>query len=151
MNLLDDGSRDVDERTSLWKDDQQVSGQSRSLTSSVSQETSLIYCEELDPTLVLPISFLAALGMAATAATSIFAYATLLCKDPKSCNESEQKDYAGSVALSVSIANICSLLALGSLEKLSKRHRKTGLILWIVCRSMSVAVLALGGMLKLIP
>lgn len=94
---------------------------------------------------VLPIAFLAALGMAATAATSIFAYASLLCKDPTNCQESEQNKYAESVAIAVTIANVCGLLALGSLERLSRNHRKTGLALWIVCRAMSVVILAVGG------
>jgi hypothetical protein len=120
-------------------------GQREQHVPSISSETDLSQYEALNPVSVLPIPFLAALGMAATAATTIFAYATLLCKDPKSCDDSEQKGYAGYVALSVSIANICSMLVLGSLEKLSRRHRKAGLALWIVCRSMSVAVLALGG------
>ncbi|PQE06875.1 amp-dependent synthetase ligase protein [Rutstroemia sp. NJR-2017a BVV2] len=144
MDLLNDGTSDENETTQLWKDGGEAPSQIRPFTSSVNQEMVPIDGEGLDPILVLPISFLAALGMAATAATSIFAYATLLCEDPRNCEESQQKDYAGSVALSVSIANICSLLALGSLEKLSRRHRKAGLAMWIICRSMSVAVLAIG-------
>ncbi|KAJ8069775.1 hypothetical protein OCU04_000191 [Sclerotinia nivalis] len=144
MDLLGDDARDENEATPLWRNGGEGPGQIRSRTSSIFQETFPKDMEGLNPTLILPISFLAALGMAATSATSIFAYATLLCKDPKRCKGSEQKDYAGSVALSVSIANICSLLALGPFDKLSRRHRKTGLALWIICRSMSVGVLALG-------
>lgn len=93
---------------------------------------------------VLPLAFLAALGMAATAATSIFAYASLLCKEPTHCQKSEQSRYAKSVALAVTIANVCGLLVLGSLEKLSRNHRKVGLALWVICRSLSVVVLAVG-------
>jgi len=99
----------------------------------------------VNPFSVLPIAFLTALGMAATATTSIYAYASLLCKNPTHCQKSERNLYAGSVALAVSIANLCSLLALGPLEKLSRTHRKLGLVLWILCRSMSVVMLALGG------
>ena len=94
---------------------------------------------------ILPIALLAALGMAATAATSIFAYASLLCKSPTHCQDSEQNRYAGSVALAATIANFCSLFVLGVLEHLSRTHRKAGLALWIVCRSLSVVALALGG------
>jgi hypothetical protein len=95
---------------------------------------------------VLPIALFAALGMSATAATSIFAYASLLCKEPTHCQNQERNRYAASVALSVTIANVCSLLVLGPLEKLSRSHRKAGLALWIICRSFSVIMLALGGL-----
>lgn len=120
-------------------------GSRKQHTQTDSSEAEIVEYETLNPVSILPIPFLAALGMAATAATTIFAYAFLLCKDPRKCDDSEQRGYAGYVALSVSIANICSMLVLGSLEKLSRRHRKAGLALWIVCRSMSVAMLALGG------
>ena len=94
---------------------------------------------------VLPIALLAALAMAATAATTVYAYASLLCKDPTHCHESERRAYAGTVAVATCIANVCGLLALGAFEKLSRRNRKLGLAAWLVCRSMSVGALALGG------
>ena len=94
----------------------------------------------------LPLALISALAMAATAATSIFVYATLLCKDPTACTDPESNVYAGEVALFTAIANVCGLLAVGPLERFSKRSRRGGLCLWIVIRSMSVVSLALGGM-----
>lgn len=144
LTMNSDDDRQQDETRPLMREEEDGlfdSGKHLSIPS----ETEFPEHETFNPVSVLPIPFLAALGMAATAATTIFAYATLLCKDPRNCDVSEQKGYAGYVALSVSIANICSTLVLGSLEKLSRRHRKAGLALWIVCRSMSVAMLALGG------
>ncbi len=93
---------------------------------------------------VLPLALLAALAMAATAATTLFAYATLLCEDPTHCKNSERNIYAGSVAVAACFASVCSLLALGSLGRLSKMNHTAGLALWLVCRSMSVVMLALG-------
>lgn len=94
---------------------------------------------------VLPVAFLAALAMSATAASSIFAYANLLCKIPTDCHESERNLYAGAVAVASCIANICGLVILGFLEKLSQNNNKVVLALWLWCRSMSVVMLALGG------
>ena len=94
---------------------------------------------------VLPVPLLAALAMAATAATTIYAYADLMCKDATRCKDTERNSYARTVAVAMTIANICPLLTLGTMAKISKRSQKVGLVAWIVCRSMSVAVLALGG------
>jgi hypothetical protein len=93
----------------------------------------------------LPVALFAALAMASTAATALYAYGTLLCKDPIHCKDSERNAYAGAVALATFLANLCGLLLLGFLEKLSRRNRKAGLALWVIGRSMSVIVLALGG------
>lgn len=100
---------------------------------------------QVSPFAVLPIALLAALAMAATAATTIYAYASLLCKDPTRCRDSERTTYAGAVAAATYVANVCALLALGGFAKLSRRNHKAGLALWIICRSMSVVTLALGG------
>lgn len=97
------------------------------------------------PYAYLPLALLAALAVAAIAATTVFAYASLLCEDPTDCGESERSAYAGTVAAASCVANVCGLLFLGTLEKLSKRNRRAGLILWLVLRSMSVFVLAFGG------
>ena len=96
---------------------------------------------------ILPLPFSAALGIALTIATTLFAYATILCKDPTRCRDAERNAYAGSVAGATLIANACGLLVLGYLEKVSRRTYKTGLVLWFSCRGMSVVMLALGGWL----
>jgi len=62
---------------------------------------------------VLPIALFAGLGMAATAASSVFSYATIICKDPVHCLESEKNRYAGSVALASTISSACGVLVLG--------------------------------------
>lgn len=95
---------------------------------------------------ILPLALFAALAMAATAATTIFTYASLLCKNPTHCQASERNRYAGAVAVATSSANIGGLLVLGTLERLSKRNHKAGLMLWFSLRSMSVMMLAVGCM-----
>ena len=100
----------------------------------------------IPPYAVLPLALFSALAMAATAATSVFAYAFLLCKDPTQCTESESHSYAGAVAVATCIANLCGILVLGGLEKLSRKNQKLHLLLWLLCRSMSVVALASGGL-----
>lgn len=94
---------------------------------------------------LLPLALLAALAIAATSATSVFAYASLLCRDPRHCGDDERGVYAGAVALATTLANICGLLLLGPLERISRKSQTRGLMLWLVCRSSSVLLLALGG------
>ena len=96
--------------------------------------------------IVLPISLFAALAMAATAATTVFSYASLICKGPIHCKSDEEKTYAAVVAVATLIANVCGLLIISPLERLSRRSRVRGLTMWFLCRSMSVIMLALGGM-----
>ena len=93
---------------------------------------------------VLPLAFLAAMAMAATAATSLFAYASLLCNTPTHCDDSEQHAYAGAVAMASFAANVCGLLILGPMETLSRRNHKAGLALWFGFRCMSVVMLVIG-------
>lgn len=94
---------------------------------------------------LLPVALLVALAMASTSATAYFAYAALLCKDPRRCQSREAGRYAGFVAASTSIANVLGLCTLGYLQKLAITHRKRGLLLWMMCRSMSAVMLLLGG------
>ena len=100
--------------------------------------------EIASPHQILPLALFAALAMAATAATTIFAYASLLCKDPTHCRETERNVYAGAVAAATCIANLCSLLLLGTLERLSGKNHKAGLLLWFSLRCMSVVMLLVG-------
>ncbi|KAF1998238.1 hypothetical protein P154DRAFT_495557 [Amniculicola lignicola CBS 123094] len=93
---------------------------------------------------VLPIAILAALAMATTAGTAFYAYATLLCADPEHCAGDETSQYSRFVATTTAISNVCGLFSLGYLQRLSLRHRKRGLFIWIVCRSMSAVMLLLG-------
>lgn len=93
----------------------------------------------------LPVALLAALAMASTSATAYFAYATLVCKDPQHCEGGETSRYAGFVAGATCIANILGMSALGYLQKLATTNRKLGLLLWMLCRSMSAVMLLVGG------
>lgn len=93
----------------------------------------------------LPISFLASLGIAATVATTIFAYADLLCADPTDCKGEEQSAYAAVVAVTNGISHAAAILALGPLERLIKTRLKAGLVMWIICRASSVVLLVIGG------
>lgn len=93
---------------------------------------------------VLPLALLAALAMAATAATTIFAYASLLCTVPTKCRNAERNVYAGTVAVATLIANGCGLLFLGALARLARHNHEMGLKLWFALRSMSVVMLAVG-------
>jgi len=95
--------------------------------------------------MVLPVAFLCSMGMAATAATTISAYANLLCENPLHCAGDEKNHYAGVVALSVTISNFCGILVLGLLRLLPKRNPKAALYFWLFSRSASVAILAIGG------
>ncbi|GAW14667.1 hypothetical protein ANO14919_040700 [Xylariales sp. No.14919] len=97
-----------------------------------------------DPYYVLPIAPLAALAMASTAATSYYAFATLICNDPQRCQGDEIVRYAGFVAGATCTANILGMSSLGYLQKLSTRNRKRGLLLWVICRAMSAVVLLVG-------
>lgn len=95
---------------------------------------------------VLLLALSTSIAMAATAATTVFAYAVILCDDPTQCNGQEKGAYAGAVALAAGVANICGILALGPLQHAVQVNVKYGLMFWIMSRGTSVAVLALGGM-----
>ena len=139
------GSVSPDETTGLLIEREQDNGEAISSTSDTASDASVTDSSQISPLAVLPLALLAALAIAATAATTIFAYATLLCRDPTHCQDAEQNLYAGAVAVATIVANMSALVVLGPLEKLSKINGKAGLILWLVCRTMSVTVLAFGG------
>lgn len=100
---------------------------------------------------LLPVALLAALGIAATAATSVYAVATLLCRDATRCTAAESEAYAGAVALATGAANACGVLVLGPLERLSRRDLKLGLGAWVACRAMGVVTLSVGGVSLRVP
>ncbi|OTB04091.1 hypothetical protein M426DRAFT_59212 [Hypoxylon sp. CI-4A] len=96
------------------------------------------------PEFVLPIALITALAMASTAATAYFAYATLLCEDPDHCGDEETSKFAGFVAGATCVSNALGMSTLGYLQKKAVTHRKLGLLLWILCRSMSPVMLFIG-------
>ncbi|KAI8632618.1 MFS general substrate transporter [Xylariaceae sp. FL1651] len=91
---------------------------------------------------VLFLSFSASVAIAATAATTVYAYAFILCKDPTRCENGEKSSYTGASALATIIANTCGILALGPLQRIMKPRPKVGLYLWTAARASSVAFLA---------
>ncbi|QMW46803.1 hypothetical protein G4B11_010258 [Aspergillus flavus] len=99
----------------------------------------------------LPVSLLASLGMAATVATTIYAYADLLCTDPTACEDTEQSAYAAVVAIANGIAHTVAILILGPLQHLASKYLKAGLFMWIICRAASVVCLVLGVALRSVP
>ncbi|GFG11180.1 hypothetical protein IFM61392_06780 [Aspergillus lentulus] len=92
----------------------------------------------------LPLALLASLGMAATTATAIYAYADLLCEDPTACKDGEEGAYAAVVAIANGIAHAVAIMILGPVEQLIKKHIRAGLLIWIVCRATSVLCLVIG-------
>ncbi|KAI1421998.1 hypothetical protein F5Y12DRAFT_765123 [Xylaria sp. FL1777] len=96
------------------------------------------------PASALPIALLSALAVAATAATQIYTYANLLCKDAQHCNDSESRKFAASVAVATAVANVCALFSIRGFEALCKRYTRVGLAIWLLVRSFSVIALALG-------
>ncbi|KAI0531730.1 hypothetical protein GGR58DRAFT_518295 [Xylaria digitata] len=96
------------------------------------------------PVSVLPLSLISALAIAATAATQIYVYAALLCRDPSRCNDSERRKFAASVAIATTIANAFAPFTLRGFEALAKRNSRTSLAIWLFVRSMSVGALVLG-------
>jgi hypothetical protein len=95
---------------------------------------------------VIPFALLASLAIAVTSATTVFAYASLICRDPAHCQGAESSDYAAAVAVAVFLANIAGTFALGPLGQLVTRHQAGAMWVWIIFRAASVVVLALGGM-----
>lgn len=133
-----------DDTTHLLRDGQVDSPGATSsgpLPSQTGTETTQV---NIEPGRVLPLALLASLAMASTAATTLFAYAALLCKDSQHCGENETSRYAGFVAGATSISNIIGMAALGYLQKVAAKGR-AGLVLWLVCRSMSIVMLLVGG------
>lgn len=92
------------------------------------------------------VAFLATFGMNAAAASSVFVFARILCKDSSSCNGDEQNAFARSLAIATVIANVCAILVIQPLHAVSKKTPNTVLMLWLVCRSTSIALLWLAGM-----
>lgn len=93
----------------------------------------------------VPFALFASLAIAATSATTVFAYASLICRDPTHCQNTESSDYAAAVAFAVFLSNVAGTFALGPLGQLVTRYRAGAMWVWVVCRAASVAVLALGG------
>ncbi|ETS77610.1 hypothetical protein PFICI_09672 [Pestalotiopsis fici W106-1] len=96
----------------------------------------------------LPIAFTASFAIAATSATTIYAYASITCADPARCQDEEQDRYAGVVALATTVANFFGVLAVGFLRPWTESHPKLGLYFWILCRATGIAILAVGVLVR---
>lgn len=94
---------------------------------------------------VLPIAFTAAFAIAATSATTIFAYASIVCVEPAHCREGEKDRYTGVVALATVVANTFGVIAVGVLRQWVESNPKSGLYFWIFCRALGIGSLAVGG------
>lgn len=94
---------------------------------------------------ILPIAFTAAFAIAATSATTIFAYASIVCVDPAHCREGEKDRYTGVVALATVVANTFGVTAVGVLRQWVESNPKSGLYFWLFCRALGIGSLAVGG------
>ncbi|KUJ23218.1 MFS general substrate transporter [Mollisia scopiformis] len=94
--------------------------------------------------LVLPIAFFASFSMAITNPSTLFAYATLLCKDALACQKEEENSYSGTFAASTAVTNLCGILVLGILPLLRRMSTKAPLYFWLISRAHSVGFLMLG-------
>lgn len=100
----------------------------------------------VDANRVLPLALSLSLGMAATAATTVFAYAVIICADPAHCDaEDEKLAYSSAVAVATGIANLLGVLMLGPLQAAVRLNLKTGMFAWIAARAASVSVLWIAG------
>ncbi|CZT23690.1 uncharacterized protein RCC_09404 [Ramularia collo-cygni] len=98
--------------------------------------------------LALPTSFLASFAIAVTAASTVYAYAHIVCEDATHCSDSEKAAYTSAVALATTLANLFSLTAMGIYERLPTRGALT---LWMILRGGSVVVLTAGVFRRSIP
>jgi hypothetical protein len=97
------------------------------------------------------VAFLATFGMTAAAASSVFVFAHILCKDPSACDRDEQAAFSKSLAIATTIANVCAIVAIQPLHVISKTRPKRVLLLWLMCRGFSIALLWLAGMCRFSP
>ncbi|KAI1647340.1 uncharacterized protein F4817DRAFT_105737 [Daldinia loculata] len=93
---------------------------------------------------VLPIAFIAAFAISATSASTVYAYASILCTDPTHCEDNERNRYAGAVAIATTLSNSISIVAICLLRQWAETNPKLGLCLWLICRGLSVIVLSVG-------
>lgn len=106
---------------------------------------------ESSSTRVLPVSLLCSIAIHITAASTVWVYAYLFCKHPEQCKNEEKRQYAGSVATATAVANAAGLLALGYLTRIVNWDARAGLVVWLLCRSLGVLGLAIGGQFNLPP
>ncbi|KAI0517009.1 major facilitator superfamily domain-containing protein [Xylaria bambusicola] len=97
---------------------------------------------------ILPLAFTAAFAIAATSATTVYAYAAILCDDPSQCADDDRSRYTATVALASFIANATGIVAVGFLRPLVESRPKSGLCFWLVCRALGVGFLILGVSLR---
>jgi hypothetical protein len=124
-------------------------------TALLTEHTAATAAQQIDPprnTLrndqirhVLPIALAAACAIAATSATTIFAYASITCADPTHCNAHEQDRYSGTVAIASVVAEFCGIISISVLRRWTTSNPKFGLCFWLGCRGTGVAILASGG------
>ncbi|GAW20399.1 hypothetical protein ANO14919_099050 [Xylariales sp. No.14919] len=98
--------------------------------------------------LVLPIAFTAAFAIAATSATTVYAYAAILCDNPNQCEDGDRSSYTAAVALASFIANATGIVAVGFLRQWAESRPTSGLCLWLAGRALGVGILFVGVTLR---
>ncbi|CAI6337020.1 unnamed protein product [Periconia digitata] len=87
------------------------------------------------------VAFFSTFGMNVVAASSVFVFARILCKDPSSCSSEERQAFSGTLTNATIIANVCAILVIQPLNSVSKKRSKVVLLFWLVCRSSAIGLL----------
>lgn len=91
------------------------------------------------------VAFLGTFGMTAAAASSVFVFAHIICKDSSACDSDERAAFSRLLAIATTIANVCAIVAIQPLNLISKNRPKGVLLLWLACRGSSVGLIWLAG------
>lgn len=97
---------------------------------------------------VLPVAFAAAFAIAATSATTIFAYAIIICEDPAHCKDGEQSHYSGASAFAASMANVLGIVTITVLGRWVQSQPRLGLGVWLASRGIGIIIVAIGGKVR---
>ncbi|GIK07510.1 hypothetical protein Aspvir_003176 [Aspergillus viridinutans] len=97
-----------------------------------------------DESKAVPVSFLASSALHMTAASSVWAVASLFCEDPDHCQGEETRRYAASVATATALANAAGLLTLGYMKRVVHWDVRAGLVIWLLCRAVGVLGIVVG-------
>ncbi|GFF28675.1 hypothetical protein IFM61606_10208 [Aspergillus udagawae] len=101
-------------------------------------------CVVSDESKAVPVSFLASSALHMTAASSVWAVASLFCEDADHCQGEETRRYAASVATATALANAAGLLTLGYMKRVVHWDVRVGLVIWLLCRAVGALGVVVG-------
>ncbi|GFF53788.1 hypothetical protein IFM51744_08194 [Aspergillus udagawae] len=108
-------------------------------------------CVVSDESKAVPVSFLASSALHMTAASSVWAVASLFCEDADHCQGEETRRYAASVATATALANAAGLLTLGYMKRVVHWDVRVGLVIWLLCRAVGALGVVVGVGLRSYP